>query len=265
MSWNFDLRIVISISFRHNSTHYSIPLLASAMWIKSFTFLYLHFSEASIHTIFIDFFLIYCLNLCFLIIYHLVTDIIRKQTSSKSLSRFRICFSCVYVRWKKNYKNIEIYCRNLYVKSRLRNTGLMCVADALWSHPSLLGTHSSDSLLLQAPVAFVWRHSLAIKIFSVCGQGSRQSANNLMPPWVVYKQLMDGVDEWNHTLGGITGKHVAVELGFSDSQWKPAHYAPVLTPFPPLSHMPALPPVLLEKTYIVNCTHILVCFCGKPA
>lgn len=69
----------------------------------------------------------------------------------------------------------------------------------------------------------VWRHSLTIKIFSVCGQGSRQSANNLMPPWVVYNQLMDGVDEWNHTLGVITWKHVTVELSFSNSQWKPAH------------------------------------------
>lgn len=122
MSWNFDLRTVISISFRHNSTHYSISLLVWAMWIESFTFLYLHFSKASIHTIFIGFFHIYCLNLYFLIICHLVTDIIRKQTSSNSLSRFRICFSCVYVRWKKKHKkNIEIYCRNLYVKSRLRN------------------------------------------------------------------------------------------------------------------------------------------------
>lgn len=98
-------------------------------------------------------YLLFKLN--FLIICHLVTDIIRKQTSSNSLSRFRICFSCVYIRWKKNTKKtINIYCRNIYVKSQLRNAGLMCVADALWPHPSLLGTHSSDSLLLQAPVTF---------------------------------------------------------------------------------------------------------------
>lgn len=213
MSWNFDLRIVISISFRHNSTHYSIPLLAWAMWIKSFTFLYLHFSEASIYTIFIDFFLIYCLNLYFLIIYHLVTDMIRKQTSSKSLSRFRICFSCVYVRWKKkHYKNIEFYCRNLYVKSRLRNTGLMCVADALWSHPSLLGTHSSDSLLLQAPVAFCLEAffgyknilSLWARVKAECKQfNAPMSSIQAVDGWSWWMESHFGWNNWEACRSGI--------------------------------------------------------------
>lgn len=63
----------------------------------------------------------------------------------------------------------------------------------------------------------VCRHSLAVKIFSVCGQGSRPSANNLMPPSAVYNQLMDGVDEWNHTLGGITWRHFPVGLNVSNS------------------------------------------------
>lgn len=44
----------------------------------------------------------------------------------------------------------------------------MCVADALWSHPNLLGTHSSDSPLLQTPVtlcleAFIgYKNSLSL-------------------------------------------------------------------------------------------------------
>lgn len=53
---------------------------------------------------------------------------------------------------KNIFQKIQIYCRNLYVNPWLRNTGLMCVADALWSHPHLFDTHGSDSFLLQTPV-----------------------------------------------------------------------------------------------------------------
>lgn len=87
----------------------------------------------------------------------------------------------------------------------------MCIADALSSHPNLLGTPSSDSFLLQTPVD----PSLAIALLSLWA-GSRQSANNLMPIGVVYSQVMDGVDEWeSHFQIGITWK--PVPMGLSQS------------------------------------------------